>query len=295
MSKFQLQKAKREALLFRGAIDGPTGSGKTWTALAIATGLKGDKRVALIDTERSSSKLYAGEFDFDQGDLTDHSLQSYIETLESIDPEVYSVVVIDSLSHAWVGRGGALEQVDNAARRSGSGNTYFAWRDVTPLQNRLLDTLRAMPVHVIVTMRSKMAYEIVENERGKKEPKRLGLAPVQRDGVEYEFDFVADMTQEHDLVVNKTRFKEFDQAVINKPGPELGLRILALCGNAEEAKAGFENRQVTEDELHQLIEVVGSENASAVVSECKEMFGLETPRALNHGQFIKLLAHLKNG
>src|SRR5690606_29575935 len=121
----------------RIALDGPTGSGKTYSALAIAQGLKGDKRILVIDTERSSADRYADDFDFDKIDMPDHNPETYIEALASVDPHTYGVVIVDSLSHAWMGKDGALEQVDRAAARSQSKNSFFAWRDVTPLHNRL--------------------------------------------------------------------------------------------------------------------------------------------------------------
>jgi hypothetical protein len=144
--------------------------------------------------------------------------------------------VIDSLSHAWMGKGGILEFVDNAAKRS-QGNSYVGWRDATPLHNRLVASVLAYPGHVVVTLRSKMAYELVENSKGKKVPQKIGLQPIQRDGVEYEFDLICDVDLDHNLIVGKTRFSELDGVLVNKPGPEFGARILALLDAGESAPA----------------------------------------------------------
>ena len=150
----------------------------------------------------------------------------------------YDVLVIDSLSHAWMGKEGALEQVDRAAKRSQSNNTYTAWRDVTPMHNALIDAMLQSPCHVIVTMRAKTEYVLEENERGKKVPRKVGMAPVQRDGMEYEFDVVADMTPENDFVVSKSRCPAMHGAVISKPGKDVAdtLRGWLSDGNPEPVK-----------------------------------------------------------
>lgn len=203
----------------RLALIGPSGSGKTFTALSIAQHL--GKRVAVIDTERGSASKYSDSFQFDVAELPTHNPENYISAIQCAERDGYDVLVIDSLSHAWSGKDGALEQVDRAAKRSQSGNTYTAWRDVTPLHNRLVDAMLLSTCHVIVTMRAKTEYVLETNERGKQVPRKVGLAPIQRDGVEYEFDVAGDLTLDHDLLVSKTRCAALDGAVIQKPGKQL--------------------------------------------------------------------------
>lgn len=228
MSRFQ--RATRAQKKLRLAIDGPSGSGKTYTALALARELAGENgRIAVIDTERASASLYANQVaEFDALDLTNHSPESYIEAIADAARAGYAVLVIDSFSHAWSGRGGALEMVDNAAKRSSSGNSFTAWRDVTPWHNKLVDAVLSYPGHVIATMRSKTEYvlqEITKNGRTIKEPKKIGMAPIQRDGVEYEFDVVGSMDLDHNLVVGKTRCAVLDGAVVKKPGAEMAATL----------------------------------------------------------------------
>ncbi len=119
-----------------------------------------------------------------------------------------------------MGKEGALDQVDKAAKRSQSGNSYFAWREVTPLHNRLVDSMLGVDCHLIVTMRAKTEY-VIQEVNGKQVPKKIGMAPIQRDGVEYEFDVVADMDLENNFVVSKSRCKALSGAVIPKPGSEV--------------------------------------------------------------------------
>lgn len=228
------KKAVRSQRKLRLAIAGPTGSGKTYTALAVAKGLGGS--VALIDTERHSASLYADEFEFDSSDLAGGNPEAYTRQIEEAAKAGYDVLIIDSFSHAWAGEDGILAQKDKAAKRQRGGNDFTAWRDVTPMHDRLVSAVLDYPGHVIVTMRAKMAYAMVE-EKGKTKVEKLGLAPVQRDGVEYEFDVVVDMDQAHTGVVSKTRARFLDNAVIEKPGAKLGRDLVAWLGAGVEAPA----------------------------------------------------------
>lgn len=215
----QFKKATKTQARLRLALIGPSGSGKTYSALAIAKHL-GD-RVAVIDTERGSASKYADLFSFDALELDTFAPTTYVEAIHAAEAAGYDVLIIDSLSHAWMGKEGALEQVDRAAKRSQSNNSYTAWRDVTPMHNALIDAILQSACHIIVTMRAKTEYVLEENERGKKVPRKVGMAPVQRDGMEYEFDVVGDMNQENDLIISKTRCPALTGQVINKPGEQI--------------------------------------------------------------------------
>jgi len=212
------QKATRKQARLHMALIGPAGSGKTYTSLRVASELGG--KVALIDTERSSACNYANLFGFDVCELDDYHPRNYIEAIKAASKAGYEVLIIDSLSHAWSGKGGALEMVDKAARRSKSGNSFAAWREVTPLHNQLVEALLASPCHVIVTMRAKMAYVQEKDSKGRVQIRKVGLQPLQREGLEYEFDIVGDMDTDNNLVITKTRCPELRGAVINQPGQE---------------------------------------------------------------------------
>lgn len=212
----KFKQAKKAQSSLRMALLGPSGSGKTFTALTIAKAL--GERVAVIDTERGSASKYAGDVaTFDVLELESFSPDTYVEAIEAAAKEGYTVLVIDSLSHAWMGKDGALEQVDKVSAKSRSGNSFAAWREVTPMHNALVDAILRYPGHVLVTMRQKTEWVLEEDDRGKKVPKRVGMAPVQRDGMEYEFDVVGDMDHAHSLVVSKSRCPALADAVIRKP------------------------------------------------------------------------------
>lgn len=226
MSVFK--KATKSAGRLRLALIGPAGSGKTWTALELAKELGG--RIAVIDSERGSASKYAGDAaEFDVCELDTFSPQTYVDTLLAADKSGYDVVVIDSLSHAWSGKDGAIERVDKAAARSKSGNSFMAWREVTPEHNRMVDAILQMRAHVIVTMRTKTEYVQEKDERtGKVTPRKVGLQPIQRDGLEYEFDVTADLDTDHVLTISKTRCRALDRAVIREPkGSDLAAPLKA--------------------------------------------------------------------
>jgi hypothetical protein len=213
------RRATRAQAKLRLALVGPSGSGKTYSALALAKGLGG--RCALVDTERGSSEKYAGDFDFDVLSLESFAPGTYVEAIRAAADAGYDVLIIDSLSHAWSGKDGALEMVDAAARRSKSGSSFHAWRDVTPEHNRLVDAIVSARMHVIVTMRTKTEYVSEKDDRGKTVVRKVGLQPVQRDGLEYEFDVVADIDLDHVASISKTRCSALADKSYRKPGDEL--------------------------------------------------------------------------
>lgn len=204
------KKASRTKAKARIALIGPSGSGKTYSALQLATGMGG--KIALIDTERGSGDLYADSFDYDTLQLEPpFSPKKYVDAIRAAEDAGYATVIIDSLSHAWAGEGGILDIHDNNTKGSNSKNGFQAWKEVTPQQERMVNAILGAKLHVIGTIRTKTAYEIVENERGKKEPKRIGLAPIQRQGLEYEFTCVLDLsTESHMATASKDRTGMFD-------------------------------------------------------------------------------------
>lgn len=248
MSGFK--RATKAAAKLRLGLVGPAGSGKTYTALRIAHGLGG--RVAVIDTERGSASLYAGErgMEFDVIELDTYGVEKFIDGIKAAAEGGYSTLVIDSLSHAWAGKGGILEFVDNAGKRNQGGGNFGAWRDATPRHNSLVDAILGAPLHIICTLRSKVEY-VVENVGGRNQVRKVGLQPVQRDGLEYEFTVVGDVTQDHDLVVTKTRAAFLKDAVIREAGEDLGRQLAAwLADGTTPAPAPAPEVRAAEPPVH---------------------------------------------
>jgi len=230
------QKATKKKAKLRAAFMGPAGSGKTYSSLAVASAL--GQRIAVIDTEHGSASKYADRFMFDSIEPDSFSADLYIEAIHAAEAAGYDVLVIDSLSHAWSGKDGILEFVDQRTKASRSGNAFSSgWRDATPKHNALIEAILACKCHVIATMRTKTEYVLEEDQRGKKMPRKVGMAPVQRDGMEYEFDVVGDLDAESNFIVTKTRCPALSGKVIPKPGADLAHVLLGwLSDGAEPAK-----------------------------------------------------------
>lgn len=226
-------KATKKKAHARVAFAGPPGSGKTFTALRVMRGLVGPSgRIAVIDSERGSASKYAHDpdngpcppdlFVFDALDLENFHPETYVKALELAAREGYDGVIVDSLSHAWSGKDGALEQVDK--RAGNAGGKFGAWRDVTPMQQRLVDTLLRSPAHIIATMRTKIEW-VLEADGGKQKPKKIGTKVEQREGIEYEFDVVGEIDGSQQLTISKTRCSILTGAIINMPGEDLGATL----------------------------------------------------------------------
>ena len=224
------QKAQKEQARLRAALIGPAGSGKTYTGLLLAKHLGG--KVAVIDTEHGSASKYADLFEFDTAALSDHSPENYISKIREAEAAGYAVLLIDSLTHEWKW---CLEEVDNVKARMKTSNSFVAWKDITPRHNALTEAILQSGCHVIGTMRSKTEY-VVEQIDGKSTPRKIGTAPVQRDGVEYEFDLIGDLDLDNTLVVSKTRCPELTGKVIRKPGEDLAATLKVWLGTGAKPK-----------------------------------------------------------
>lgn len=226
----QFRKAEKKRGRLRVALAGVSGSGKTYTLLQMATRVaeRVGTRVAFIDTEAGSSELYADAFDFDVLHLDPPFAPArYREALQAAADSGHGVVVVDSLSHAWMGEGGALEMVDDAAKRK-QGNKYAAWGDVTPEHHRLVEAMIRFPGHLFASMRSKADYVEETDGKGKKSYRKVGMAPLQRDGMEYEFTVVADLDLDHNWITSKTRCNALDEAVFNLVSERSGGKVADL-------------------------------------------------------------------
>jgi hypothetical protein len=217
------QKAQKVVKDARIGICGVAGSGKTLTALKLATGL--GKKIALVDTENNSSVLYGDRIDFDVLNLEPpFEAAKYIEAIHSAESAGYEVLILDSISHAWAGEGGILDTQGKMA--DGGMNSFTAWRKLTPQHNAFVEAMLRSKLHLIATMRAKMDYVVETNDKGKSVPRKVGLAPVQREGMDFEFDIVFDLDWNHNAISSKDRSSLFDGRIITKPDEKVGSQIL---------------------------------------------------------------------
>ena len=220
-------KAVKEQAKLRLAIFGPSGAGKTFTALRLAAGLGG--AIGCIDSERGRAKLYADRFDFAVLELNtkpEKSVEGYCRAIADAGKD-FNVLIVDSLSHAWQE---LLEQVDQLAAGKFHGNSWSAWSEATPRHKKLVDALLGCPCHLIVTMRSKTEWTQEKTDNGKLRPVKIGLAPEQGKGIEYEFDLLMEMNQDHYATISKDRTGKFQDQIIQKPGEDMGRALAAWLG-----------------------------------------------------------------
>lgn len=232
----------------------------SFSALRIATEL-GYEKIGAIDTENKSLRRYARSFSkrFLSLELTRFSPKDYIEAIRAAEEAGIEVLVIDSLSHAWMGKGGVLELVDQAARRS-QGNNFAGWRTVTPEHNRLVEAIVQSQMHLIATMRTKVEYVVEKDEKsGKSTPRKVGMAPIQKEGLEFEFDVVAEMNADHDLIITKSRCHELSDAVINRPGAEIAQKLRSWVDGGGERQQETPMPEESADHWLQRLNAVQSE------------------------------------
>lgn len=222
-----METAIRSQAKIKMAISGTSGSGKTLSSLLLAFGLlKGThptmsdaevwSKICIIDTENKSGSLYVN---FRVGSFTvgaynkinlgaPFTPQVYMEAIDVAERSGIEFLIIDSLSHAWQGEGGMLDMQGAVTKRV--GNSYTAWREITPLHNRLVDKIMQSDMHVCMNMRSKTEYVMEEDDRGKKVPRKVGMAPVFRDGIEFETTLFFEVAQDHSANASKDRTGIFD-------------------------------------------------------------------------------------
>lgn len=186
---FTANKATRELIWVKLALMAPSGGGKTYSSLRLATGMlealkeKGlgqNGRILMLNTEQKRGYYYANEFDYDIIDLqAPYSPENYVEAIEWAVKEDYPILILDSTSHEWEGSGGCLELHQKM------GGNFQAWGKITPRHNKFLASIADSPIHIIATMRGKDQYSIEQGD--KMSVKKLGVGAKQREGFEYEF------------------------------------------------------------------------------------------------------------
>lgn len=192
-------------------VSGLSGTGKSYTALRVASAMFPGERIAVIDTEDKIRK-YSREFPINPAILKDFHPDRFVALIKQAIQYGYKVLVIDTISHSWMGKGGLLSLADK----------FSDWKSVTPIYNDFVAALIEAPIHIFVTMRSKTDYAVSKNEQtGKQEVSKLGLAPVVREGFDYEFDLLMEMDKDHNAKVTKSIIPALDQQVFVRPGADV--------------------------------------------------------------------------
>ena len=234
---FQVKKATREKIYVKVALMAPSGGGKTYSSLRLATGMakeieketKKKAKILLANTEQKRGYYYANEFDYDIVDIdAPHEPEKYVDLINFAVSEGYDILILDSSSHEWEGKGGCLELQQKA------GGTYQAWGKITPRHNKFINAIADSPIHIIATMRGKDQYEMTKDEKGKASVQKLGIGAKQRDGFEYEFTctFLLDQkTNTAEVQKDNTHIFDHEGAALLTEGH--GIKIIQWANSGE--------------------------------------------------------------
>lgn len=213
-----LRKAARQKSKLRIGMSGPSGSGKTYSALLVAKGLASSMdKVAIIDTENGSADLYSHLGDFNVLTLqAPYAPERYIEAIHECEKAGMEVIIIDSVTHEWDGKGGTLEINELIAKTKFKGNTWSAWSETTPRHQKFIEAITTSPLHIITTARAKTETVMTDDKKVKK----LGMKEIQREGFEYELTLNFTLDREgHYATASKDRTELFinsDPFVVNE-------------------------------------------------------------------------------
>lgn len=292
---FLVKKAKREKIYCKIALMAPSGGGKTYSGLRLATGMAreieretGKKaKILMGNTEQKRGYYYADEFDYDIVDIdAPHNPEKYVEFIEFAVKEGYDIVIIDSSSHEWEGRGGCLELQQQA------GGTYQAWGKVTPRHNKFIEAIADSPVHMIVTMRGKDQYEMTSDDKGKKSVQKLGVGAKQRDGFEYEFTCTFLIDQKTSMAeAQKDNTHIFEHETATLLSEAYGEKIMQWAnsgdgytppvrGKEEDSASSGEDIKDVKKEIVALCSTLGGTKNEKLMSTLKEVVPNGNPNAI---------------
>jgi hypothetical protein len=288
----QLTKARRSKAYLKLGMSAPSGAGKTLSSILLGYGLVKEahpdwtdeqiwEHIAIIDTENGSGQLYVGteHYNVNIGVYNVITLQppfeaeKYIQAIELCKEAGMEVCIIDSTTPLWSGAGGLLEQQNNAAKRG--GNSYTAWRDITPMHNRFVDAMLQTPMHIIATMRSKQEYVQEKDSNGKTNIRKVGMEPEQRKGMEYEFTIFLEINNEHEAFGAKDRTSQFDQKTF-KITPEHGKQLMRWLEGGTDKPIEVVKVSVQKADPKNALDSVHEQ----VIDLCKKLGGRDNPELM---------------
>jgi hypothetical protein len=192
--KFEYAPAVRKAVPLIIGINSPSGGGKTFSALRLATGIQrivgGD--IAGVDSEANRMLHYADQFKFHHIPFgPPFSPADYLEVLRFAAKKGARTIVTDSTSHLHDGPGGVLEMHEEELQRLGGGdkNSFGAWAypksELRKFINAFTTGLTDLehPINLIFCFRAKPKMHM---ERGAREIEKLGLMPIASEELIFE-------------------------------------------------------------------------------------------------------------
>jgi hypothetical protein len=213
------QKAKREQVWLKVLLSGASGSGKSYSALKVATGIakKCNSGIAYIGTEGSRNKYYANEFDYDLLELEEpFECEKYMNAIDEAVNAGYKVLIIDSMSHEWKWLNDVHDKMP--------GNSFTNWGKLKPRHHKFMDKILNSPIHVIATARGKDDW-VLEDKNGKQIPKKVGMGQQQDKDISYEYTVSLMISQDtHVASADKDNTHLFDgrfEVLTEKDGERL--------------------------------------------------------------------------
>jgi hypothetical protein len=244
--QLQLRKATRQKAKIRLGLSAVSGGGKTYSALLIAFGLCNDwDKIVIIDTENSSADLYAHLGPYNVLPLNaPYPPEKYIEAIKTCEQAGAEVIIIDSITHEWDGKGGILDISSNM-----TGNSFTNWAKLTPRHQAFIDAILQSPCHILTTVRRKQDYEMTKNSDGKSSVTKAGLKEITREGFEYELTVNLEIDVAHNASASKDRTGLFAGKPSFIPTVDTGKLIKEWCDSGAEPIANIDTRPEL-NELH---------------------------------------------
>ena len=293
---FQVKKAKREKIYVKIALMAPSGGGKTYGSLRLATGMAEeikketgkDARILMANTEAKRGYYYANEFNYDIVDIDPpHNPEKYVELIDFAVKEGYDILIIDSSSHEWEGKGGCLELQQQA------GGTYQSWSKVTPRHARFVQAIADSPIHIIATMRGKDQYEMTKDDRGKATVQKLGIGARQREGFEYDFSVTFLIDQK----TNMSEAQKDNTHIFENEGPTIlsenhGRKIIQWANlgegytpivhkpESDVTDASSDDLRTVKDDIITLCKELGGTSNETLMNTIKEYAPSGNPNAI---------------
>jgi len=243
----ELKKATRKKVKLRLGMSAVSGGGKTMSALLLAYGMTNDwSKIAVIDTENGSASLYSHLGDFNSIDLTaPFSPERYIQAIKTCEDAGMEVIILDSITHEWDGKGGILD-ISNSM----TGNSFTNWAKLTPRHDAFINAMLQSKCHIISSVRRKQDYEMTKDQQGKTKVEKAGLKEITREGFEYELTLNFNIEINHQATASKDRTGLF----MDQPGfvitPDTGRKLIEWCNDGEEKVIP----SMTEDQFNKAIE-----------------------------------------
>lgn len=292
---FEFRKAVRQNVNLLIGIAGASGSGKTYSAFRLASGIANGKRFAVVDTENGRASHYADQFDFDVAEIHEpFTPAAYADAIKAADDAGYPVIVVDSASHEYAGSGGILDMQEEEFQRMGGRESakMLSWVKPKGEHKKMMQRLLQTRAHLILCFRAEAKIEMVkEDGKTKIVPKQSliginGWIPLTEKTVPFELTVSLLLTPDKPGIPQPIKLQQQHRALFPLDQPiteESGKRIAewAAGGSAAESPAP------ADDETLQQLRAISLEGMTKFKGEWEKFW-----RGADAAKRARLLPHL---